>query len=69
MNIVGVKFSPWGRVSYCDPAGLLLAVGDRVVVEAAEGPREGEVVIAPDQVLFSNLVGPMDPVLRKVERR
>ena len=66
MSIVGVRFKRQGRVEYFDPADLDLAVGDRVVVETPEGPQEGEVVIAPAQVVFSDLRGPMDAVLRKV---
>ena len=67
--MVGVKFRPMGRVRYFDPVDLELAVGDRVEVETPDGPREGEVAIAPDQVLFSDLRGPMGVVIRKVERR
>ena len=67
-NIVGVRFKRGGRVHYCDPANLDLSVGDRVIVETEEGPREGQVVIAPGQVLGSELRGPMDPVLRSVDR-
>ena len=43
------------------------AVGDRVVVETEGGPVEGVVVIAPRQVLYSELRGPLDPVLRKLD--
>ena len=66
VNLVGVRFSPAGRVRYFDPADEDLAVGDRVAVETEEGPREAEVVIAPSQVLFSELRGSLRPVLSKI---
>ena len=65
--LTGVKFTSYGRISYCDPNGVDLKVGDRVLVETDDGPKEGEVAIAPDQVIHSDLRGPMFPVLRKIE--
>ena len=65
-DIVGVRFELAGQVHYCDPSGLDLSVGDRVSVDTDEGEREGQVAIAPDQVIHSDLRGPMDPVLRKL---
>ena len=64
-GIVGVRFSRNGRVEYCDPAGFDLSPGDAVVVDTESGPREGQVVIAPAQVVQSDLRGPMDAVLSK----
>ena len=69
MALVGVRFRPTGRVHYFDSAGIELAVGDRVLVDTESGPREGRVVIASGQVVFSELRGPVDRVLRKVEDR
>ena len=66
-GIVGVRFTRGGRVHYCDPVGKELSAGDRVVVETEDGPREGWVVIAPGQVLYSDLRGPMSPVLHKTD--
>ena len=66
-NVVGIRFESSGRVSYFDPADLELSVGERVVVDTEEGQREGEVVISPAQVLFSELRGPLIPVLRKAD--
>ena len=65
--IVGVRFKRGGRIHFFDPANLDLAVGDRVVLETADGTREGSVAIAPSQVLHSDLRGPLDPVLRKAD--
>ena len=61
-NVVGVRFTPADRVQYFDPGDRDLEVGDRVVVETDGGPREGEVVIAPGQVLYSELEGPLEPI-------
>ena len=66
-NVAGVRFAPSEHVRYCDPGDQDLAVGDRVVVETEGGPMEGVVVIAPRQVLYSELRGPLDPVLRKLD--
>jgi cell fate regulator YaaT (PSP1 superfamily) len=65
-TIVGVRFERAGPVEYFDPADVDLSVDDRVVVETDEGPREGHVVIAPEQVLYSELRGPLDRVLHRV---
>lgn len=66
-HIVGVRFIPAGRVHYFDPGDIELADGDQVLVEADGGTREGIVVIAPGQMLFSELRGPLPPLLSKVE--
>lgn len=66
--IVGVRFEPHGRVHYFDGAELALSVGDTVSVESDCGPRQGRVAIAPGQVLHSDLRGPLDRVLGKVDQ-
>ena len=68
MDIVGVRFVRSGPVGYFDPGDLDLDVGDRVVVETEQGPREAGVVIAPRQVLYSALSAPMGSVLKKVDQ-
>ena len=67
VNIVGVRFTSAGLVRYFDPGEQDLDVDDRIVVETEGGPREGVVAIAPRQVLFSELRGPLVPVLHKVD--
>lgn len=64
-DIVGVRFKRAGRIYYFDPAGLDLQVDDAVVVETARGSEIGTVVIAPKQVLESEIEDPLRPVLRK----
>ena len=67
-NLAGVRFKAYGPVRYFDAGGIPLETGDRVLVEADDGLREGSVVIRPDQVLFSDLRGPMGRVIQRAER-
>lgn len=66
-DIVGVRFKEAGKVYYFDPAAFELNVNDYVVVETTRGPELGKVAIAPKQVLVSEVVMPLKPVLRKAE--
>ncbi len=66
-EIVGVRFKRTGRVYYFDPAGIDLEVNDQVVVETSRGQELGKVVIAPRQVLASEISEPLKPVVRKAE--
>ena len=63
-GLVGIRFGRSGPVRYFDPRGRDLSVGDRVMVETEDGDRAGIVVIAPRQVLYSALRGPLAPVLQ-----
>lgn len=64
-SLTGVQLGPSQKVQYFDANGFRLTVGDRVIVETWDGEQEGVVVIAPEQVLRSDLRGPLNPVLRK----
>ena len=66
-DIVGVRFKRAGRIYYFDPSGIDLEVNDYVVVETAHGLDMGQVVIAPGQVLASELNESLKPVVRKAE--
>ena len=66
-EVIGVRFETAGRVYYFDAMALDLAVGDRVVVDTEGGRREAVVAIAPHQVIYSDLRGPLSPVLEKVD--
>ena len=66
-EIVGVRFKRAGKVYYFDPAGIDLEVNDYVVVETTRGLELGQVVIAPGQVLASDVEKPLKPVTRKAE--
>lgn len=64
-EIVGVRFKKTGKVYYFNPLDIALEVNDYVVVETARGLEMGQVVIAPHQVVASEVVEPLKPVLRK----
>jgi len=66
-DVVGVRFKRAGRIYYFDPAGIDLEVNDHVVVETSRGQEVGCVVIAPKQVLASEVVKPLKSVVRKAE--
>jgi cell fate regulator YaaT (PSP1 superfamily) len=66
-DIVGVRFKKASKIYYFDPAGLNLEVNDYVVVETARGLELGQVVLAPRQVLASDVEKPLKPVVRKAE--
>ena len=67
-NTAGVRFESSGRVQYVDAGELDLSPGDVVEVGTEEGPTQGRVVFGPDQLVHSDLKGPMDPVLRILDR-
>ena len=52
---------------YFDAAGIELEVGDYAVVKTSRGMELGHVVIAPGQVLASEVEEPLSPVIRKAE--
>ncbi len=63
-DVVGIRFQRAGRVYYFAPAGLDPKVGDQVVAETERGLKIGRTVIAPKQVMASQLTEPLKPVLR-----
>jgi len=66
-EVVGIRFKRTGRVYYFDPAGIELEVNDYVVVKTTRGLELGRVVIAPRQVLASEISESLKPVVRKAE--
>jgi len=64
-DIVGIRFNQAGKIYYFDPGGISLELGDYVVVETNRGKELGKVVIAPKQVLSSEISEPLKPVMRK----
>jgi len=66
-DIVGIRFQKAGRVYYFDPDDTDLEVNDHVVVKTTQGLELGQVVIAPTQVLDSELKEPLKPIVRKAE--
>ncbi len=66
-EIVGIRFKRAGKVYYFDPAGIDLEVKDYVVVNTTRGLELSQVVIAPRQVLASEVTEPLKPIVRKAE--
>ncbi len=66
-NMVGIRFRLSDKMQYFDSSGIELEAGDRVLVQTPEGVREGVIAIAPGQVVFSDLRGPMDAVIQKAD--
>ena len=58
-NVVGVRFMPLEPVRFVAPGDDDVGPGDRVVVESESGSREAVVVIAPFQMLYSDLREPL----------
>jgi cell fate regulator YaaT (PSP1 superfamily) len=61
---VGVRFKEAGKVYYFDARGFALTTGNYVVVETSHGQEVGRVVIAPDQVIVSEIKESLKPILR-----
>jgi cell fate regulator YaaT (PSP1 superfamily) len=61
---VGVRFKEAGKVYYFDAAGATLDVGNYVVLETTHGLEMGRVVVAPDQVVASDIKEALKPILR-----
>ena len=66
-EIVGIRFKRAGRVYYFNPKGIELEVNDYVIVKTTRGLELGQVVIAPKQVLASEVSQPLKPIIRKAE--
>lgn len=65
-KIVGVRFTPSGKVRFFSPGDTDVQIGDTVEVETDVGYRQGTVVIAPDQVRYADLRGDLDAIVRKI---
>ena len=64
-TVVGIVFSPGGKVYSFDPAGLELRWNDRVICQTARGREYGRVVEGNREMDESALTGP----LKRVQRR
>lgn len=65
IRIVGVRFKRAGRIYYFDPGSHRIEQDDFVIVETSKGTELGKVVIAPTDVVESEVTEPLKPVLRK----
>jgi cell fate regulator YaaT (PSP1 superfamily) len=63
-NPVGVRFKEAGKIYYFDAGELEIDTGNYVVVETSHGHEVGRVVIAPEQVIASEIKESLKPILR-----
>jgi len=68
-DVTGIRFKKAGKVYYFNPAGMELKVNDCVVVKTTRGLELGQVVIAPKQMIASELTEELKPVIRKAEEQ
>lgn len=64
---VGVRFKEAGKIYYFDAGGFDLNVGNYVLVETSYGEDIARVVVAPDQVVASEIKETLKPVIRLAE--
>lgn len=67
-SVIGIRFQRAGRVEYFDPGDVEANVSDYVVVETEKGLETAMVVIAPDQVVYSEVKEPLRPIVRMATR-
>ncbi|MBM3182436.1 MAG: stage 0 sporulation family protein [Chloroflexi bacterium] len=64
-EIVGVRFQQAGKLYYFDAADIPIEIGDCVIVETNRGRELVKVIIAPKQLLSSEITETLNPVIRK----
>ena len=64
IDVVSVKFRNRGKMYFFDPAGLVLSVGETVIVETSKGLEIGDVVQANHTVPACRVTQPLRPVVR-----
>ena len=57
-DVVGIRYDTAGPIDYCSPGGLMLGVGDYVVVEKDGSEQLGWVVVSTDQVISADIERP-----------
>lgn len=65
-RVVGVRFRDSARTYFFTADGVELEPGDAVVCPTARGEEAGRVVIAPKQVLLSQIEGQLRPIIRRM---
>jgi cell fate regulator YaaT (PSP1 superfamily) len=63
----GIRFQEAGKIYYFDARGYDIIPGSYVVVETSHGQEVGRVVVAPDQVIVSEIRESLKPILRLAE--
>ena len=67
VNVAGIKFRKSGPVYYFNPAGIDIAVDDRVVVDTVRGLSIGTVAYPLKQIAADEITEPLKPVLRQAQ--
>ncbi|MBP5303456.1 MAG: stage 0 sporulation family protein [Clostridia bacterium] len=63
-TVIGVRFKNSGKTYSFDPDGQILNVGDKVIVETAQGIEMGEVVFGNREMSEEQLNSPLKPIVR-----
>ncbi len=64
-RIVGIRLEGSVNVNYFDPGNLELSLLDTVMVQTETGVKQGMVVVSPDQVIYSEIRGPLQTIMAK----
>ena len=64
-TLIGVRLQHTERLVYCDSGDLEITSKDKVIIQTKDGWDLAWVVIAPGQVVYSEVEGPLVQVLRK----
>ena len=64
-RIVGIRLQGSANVHYFDPGNLELSLLDTVMVQTGTGVKQGMVVVSPDQVMYSEIRGPLQTIIAK----
>ncbi len=67
LSVVGVRFRDSGRVYFFESNGAPLDVGTWVACTTSRGQEAGRVVVAPKQVVMSQLDGTLKPIERVLD--
>ena len=63
-KLVGIRLKDSDKVYYYDSQDLELNILDRIVVEIENLQQIAWVTIASDQIVYSDVKGPLPPILR-----
>ena len=63
---MGVRIQRSGTIIYIDPGDLVINVKDQVLIDFNGSLVTVEVVIGPEQLLYSELRNPLKNVIKKV---
>lgn len=63
--VVGVRFKKAGKIYYFDPAGIDVQKDEEVIVETIRGFEFGTVVVGPKEIMETDIVSTLKPIVRK----